>query len=74
MWWNDSRDGTVWADGWRGQYMIVDRARQMVVVSRNDTGRDLISLGWAVLFGRDGFRDHHQKLHRLMVEAVQTAS
>jgi hypothetical protein len=66
----DSRTATVWADGWRGQYLIVDRARQLVIVSRNDTGRDLVSNAWAVLFGKDGFRDHHQRLHRLMAQAV----
>jgi CubicO group peptidase (beta-lactamase class C family) len=70
LWWIDSRSATAWADGWRGQYLIVDRARKLVVVSRNDTGRNLISSGWAVLFGRDGFRDHHQQLHRLMAEAT----
>ena len=70
LWWIDSQSRTAWADGWRGQYMIIDRERRLVVVSRNDTGRDLVSIGWARAFGRDGFRDHHQKLHRLMIDAV----
>jgi CubicO group peptidase (beta-lactamase class C family) len=70
MWWLDSTSKTAWADGWRGQYMIVDPARQLVVVSRNDTGRDLMSATWARLFGKDAFRDHHQFLHRKVAEAV----
>lgn len=70
LWWIDSKSGTAWADGWRGQYMIIDRRRKLVVVSRNDTGRDAVSVLWAIAFGKDGFRDHHQKLHRLMIEAV----
>jgi len=70
MWWLDSIDQTAWADGWRGQYMIIDRNRQLVVVSRNDTGRDLVSITWVRLFGKDGFRDHHQTLHRLMTQAI----
>jgi CubicO group peptidase (beta-lactamase class C family) len=70
MWWLDSVSQTAWADGWRGQYMIVDRARKLVVVSRNDTGRDLLSITWVRLFGKDGYRDHHQLLHRKVVEAI----
>jgi CubicO group peptidase (beta-lactamase class C family) len=72
MWWLDSKANVAWADGWRGQYMIVDRVNKLVVVSRNDTGRNLLTHGWAVLFGRDGFRDHHQHLHKLMMQATGT--
>jgi CubicO group peptidase (beta-lactamase class C family) len=71
LWWLDSKDKTAWADGWRGQYMIIDQARQLVVVSRNDTGRNVVSALWATMFGKDGFRDHHQQLHRWMAEAVK---
>jgi CubicO group peptidase (beta-lactamase class C family) len=70
MWWLDSKADVAWADGWRGQYMIVDRANKLVVVSRNDTGRNVVTHGWAVLFGRDGYRDHHQHLHKLMMRAT----
>lgn len=70
LWWLDSVSQTASADGWRGQYMIVDRARKLVVVSRNDTGRDLLSIVWVRWFGKDGFRDHHQWLHRKVAEAV----
>lgn len=69
LWWIDGKDGAAWADGWRGQYMIIDPARKLVVVSRNDTGRNLVTIMWAAAFGKDGFRDHHQRLHRWMAEA-----
>ena len=74
MWWLDSIDQTAWADGWRGQYMIIDRNRQLVAVSRNDTGRDLVSITWVRLFGKDGFRDHHQTLHPLMAQAIDIST
>lgn len=70
MWWLDEDAGTAWADGWRGQYMIVDPARRLVVVSRNDTGRNLFKITWVRLFGRDGYRDHHQQLHAYMLTAL----
>ncbi len=70
MWWVDVDAQTVWADGWRGQYMIIDPARQLVVVSRSDTGRNILSITWARLFGKDGFRDHHQHLHKQMIAAT----
>jgi CubicO group peptidase (beta-lactamase class C family) len=73
LWWIDSRSRTAWADGWRGQYLIVDRERQLVIVSRNDTGRDAVRVLWAVAFGKDGFRDHHQKLPQLTIEALSGA-
>ncbi len=70
MWWLDSKADVAWADGWRGQYMIVDRKNKLVIVSRNDTGRNLLTHTWAVLFGQDGYRDHHQYLHKLMKQAT----
>lgn len=69
LWWID-RDGYVWADGWGGQFMLVDAKRRLVVVSRNDTGRSLLQMGWFVLFDGDGWRSHQQKLHQLMVAAA----
>jgi hypothetical protein len=47
--------------------------KQFVIVSRNDTGRDAVRVLWAVAFGKDGFRDHHQKLHQLTIEALSGA-
>jgi hypothetical protein len=50
--------------------MIIDRERGLVVVSRNDTGRNALTVLWAIAFGKDGFRDHHQQLHHMMIMAV----
>jgi hypothetical protein len=72
LWWID-RDGYVWADGWGGQFMLIDAKRHQVLVARNDTGRSLLQMAWFVLFDGDGWRSHQQRLHALMVEAAGEA-
>ncbi|QWP74932.1 serine hydrolase [Lysobacter sp. K5869] len=74
LWWLDRDADTVWADGWGGQFMIVDARRHLVLVSRNDTGRSLLQLGWFALFDGDGWRSHHQHLHALMIRAAGEAA
>lgn len=73
LWWIDRDAGTVWADGWGGQFMIVDARRRLVLVSRNDTGRSLLQLGLFALFDGDGWRSHHQRLHALAIRAAGEA-
>jgi CubicO group peptidase (beta-lactamase class C family) len=70
LWWLDKDENTFWADGWGGQFMIIDRAHDLVIVSRNDTGRSLLQIGFFHLSGRDGSRGNHQQLHRLMISAT----
>lgn len=70
LWWNDTQHQTYWASGWGGQFMIVDRKNKLVVVSRNDTGRSLLSQGLFMWRGKQGFRSHHQRLYEMMKEAV----
>lgn len=38
LWWVDEDENTFWANGSGGQFMIVDRANDLVVVTRNNTG------------------------------------
>lgn len=66
LWWNDTKNQTYWASGWGGQFMIVDKANKLVVVSRNDTGRSIIQQGLFMWKGKQGFRSHHQKLYEMM--------
>jgi CubicO group peptidase (beta-lactamase class C family) len=70
LWWIDRDDDVIWADGWGGQFLIVDAKRHLALVSRNDTGRSLLQLGLFVLFDKDGWRSHHQRLHHLMIRAT----
>jgi CubicO group peptidase (beta-lactamase class C family) len=74
LWWVDGNQGTAWADGWRGQYMLIDATNRLVVVSRNDTGRDPLTLAWTILMGNDGLRSHHRQLHALMVQMVSEST
>ncbi|MFW5707190.1 MAG: serine hydrolase domain-containing protein [Bacteroidota bacterium] len=38
LWWVDEDENTFWADGSGGQYCIVDKSKNLVVVVRNNTG------------------------------------
>jgi CubicO group peptidase (beta-lactamase class C family) len=69
LWLNDTDEGTFWASGWGGQFMIVDRKNKLVIVSRNDTGRALLQQGLFMWKGKQASRQHHQDLHHLMIEA-----
>lgn len=71
LWLNDTDEGTFWASGWGGQFMIVDRQHQLVVVSRNDTGRSFLQQGMFMWRGKQASRQHHQDLHHLMIEACE---
>ncbi len=73
LWWNDTKQNTFWADGWGGQFMLVDRKNKLVVVSRNDTGRSLLGQGLFMWLGKQGYRDHHQHLYGLMKQASGVA-
>lgn len=72
LWWNDTHNQTFWASGWGGQFMIVDKKHQIVVVSRNDTGRSKIQQGLFMWRGKQGFRSHHQRLYEMMMKAQNT--
>lgn len=66
LWWNDTKNQSYWASGWGGQFMIIDKANKLVVVSQNDTGRSLIQQGLFMWKGKQGRRSHHQKLYEMM--------
>ncbi|WP_394001068.1 serine hydrolase domain-containing protein [Luteimonas sp. WGS1318] len=48
-WWLNSELDAVLADGWGGQYMLVDRRRDLTLVARRDTGNSM--LGFLVFSG-----------------------
>lgn len=74
LWWNDTTLQTYSADGWGGQFMLVDKANKIVVVSRNDTKRSIIGQGLYMWLGKEGYRNHHQKLYELMKAATESNS
>jgi hypothetical protein len=58
LWWLDNDNNTAWADGWGGQFLMVDTSRNLVLSQRNFTGNSLISSGFFMMKKKkDGFRD-----------------
>jgi CubicO group peptidase (beta-lactamase class C family) len=58
LWWLDNDNNTAWADGFGGQFLMVDTARNLVLAQRNFTGNSLISSGLFMMKKKkDGFRD-----------------
>lgn len=58
LWWLDTDKNLIWADGYGGQYMLIDPATDLVFVQRNFTGNSLMSSG---LFLMDENRDSSHK-------------
>lgn len=65
-WWLNSELNAVLADGWGGQYMLVDRAHDLTLVTRRDTGNSI--MGFLVFSGlkKQGHPADIQKLYKLM--------
>lgn len=65
-WWLNSELGTVNADGWGGQYLLVDRERDLTLVSRRDTGNSI--LGYLIFKGlkKEGHPADIQELYKRM--------
>jgi CubicO group peptidase (beta-lactamase class C family) len=58
LWWLDTDENIIWADGYGGQYMLIDPVSKLVFVQRNFTGNSLLSSG---LFLMDKNRDASHK-------------
>ncbi|MBW8201187.1 serine hydrolase domain-containing protein [Flagellimonas abyssi] len=58
LWWLDTDENLIWADGYGGQYLLIDPATKLVFVQRNFTGNSLMSSG---LFLLDKHRDASHK-------------
>lgn len=65
-WWLNRELGTVNADGWGGQYLLVDRERDLTLVTRRDTGNSI--LGFLIFSGlkKQGHPADIQNLYKLM--------
>jgi CubicO group peptidase (beta-lactamase class C family) len=58
LWWLDNDNNTAWADGYGGQFLMIDTTRNLVLSQRNFTGNSLISSGFFMMKKKkDGFRD-----------------
>lgn len=57
-WWIDKDNNTVWADGYGGQFLCINRENKLVVLQRNFSGNSLLSSG---LFLINKERDNNPK-------------
>lgn len=57
-WWINNENQTIWADGYGGQFLCINKANKLVVLQRNFTGNSLLSSG---LFLMDKNRDNNPK-------------
>ena len=63
-WWIDKDNNTVWADGYGGQFLCIDRENKLVVLQRNFTDNSLLSSG---LFLMDKNRDNNPRSDLIQV-------
>lgn len=45
LWWLDKDNNTIWADGFGGQFLLIDTANSLSISQRNFTGNSLITSG-----------------------------
>ncbi len=48
-WWIDNDNNTIWADGYGGQFLMIDPVNNLVVVQRNFTGNSLLTSGLSLM-------------------------
>lgn len=65
-WWIDGRDGNLYHEGWGGQYLYLDDAKNLVVVTRTDNGNRFYEQAVFFLFGTQGELDHVDALRALL--------
>lgn len=55
MWWTRRKDGErrFCADGWGGQFIVIDPKTRLVLVNRRNTGTNLIAQGWFLWRGQE---------------------
>ncbi len=55
LWWTRTQnDRALWcADGWGGQYIVIDKEAGLVMVNRRNTGTNLLAQGWFLWRGQE---------------------
>lgn len=67
-WWLNSELNAVAADGWGGQYMLINRDQDLTVVTRRDTGNSILGYLLFVSMKKQGHPADIQKLYKMMLE------
>ncbi len=59
LWWIDKDNNTIWADGYGGQFLLIDTVNNLAITQRNFTGNSLITAGlFALQHKKFGGRRH----------------
>lgn len=70
MWWVDRRNGTFWANGAYGQFMIVDRRNSIVLVVRNNSGLNAMGFMETQIKGEYEDEDSVQYIYELVADEL----
>lgn len=70
-WWLDEDDRTVWMLGWGGQYMSLDPGRELLIVSRQDTGRSQTQVWLFMTARKSRLPLHHEQLRRWTIQNLE---
>ncbi len=62
LWWLEFDHQTIWADGFGGQFLLIDPAHQITISQRNFTGNSLLSSG-LYLAGKDNQGNPRDVIH-----------
>ncbi len=75
LWSLDSDAGTVWATGWGGQYLLIDRTNNLLIVTRNHTGRRLGAFLWLVALNNStqGRAPEVASIHEMLLDSAITS-
>jgi CubicO group peptidase (beta-lactamase class C family) len=74
LWWARHQNGRrlVCADGWGGQYIIIDPKTRLVMVNRRNTGTHLLAQGWFLWRGVETDRPYVYALFEKVNGLLQT--
>ncbi|ACV25518.1 serine hydrolase domain-containing protein [Kangiella koreensis] len=70
-WWLNSEINAVAADGWGGQYMLINREQGLTVVTRRDTGNSMLGFLIFIGFKKQGHPADIQKIYKQMLEIIE---
>ena len=69
LWWLDLSEGTIWADGSGGQFLLIDPEHDLVLSARNRTGNDPMGVFLYSLFGKDASPQDLIKIHHMLLDS-----
>ncbi|WP_247233393.1 serine hydrolase [Telluribacter sp. SYSU D00476] len=64
LWWMDKDNNTIWADGYGGQFLLIDTTRNLAIAQRNFTGNSLLTSGLFMIRKR---KRHGGRVHLMHI-------